>query len=146
MLNEGAAKLLLVPAGVWVVSDLIPKVVHAGAEAVVFTAAVAGGIVYLGRGTRRAIRGGRVLVARVHRGLDEIETMPQFRHEVVERLDAGDQRFDRMDERYERQEERYERMSKSLELLAETDEHRIKDALAGDARAPVDRRQFPPAA
>lgn len=87
-----------------------------GAEAVVLLAATVGALLYL---WTKVIRPFRHFTRRIGRGIDLLEELPHFRREVTKRLDDLDQR---------------------VHIIAEADKHRIKDALAGDPRSPVDRR------
>jgi hypothetical protein len=134
VINEGTlVKVAVAPALLFIGTELVPTVVHAiegvvhsGGEGIVFLAAVLAAGHYLWKLVRKARASGRALLARIHGGLDELETLPKFRQDTTEaladvkaRLDEGDKRF---------------------ALIAETDQLRIKDAIAGDERSPVDRR------
>lgn len=113
------AKGVAVPVALFIGSEIVPPIVNAGAEAVVLAAAAIAAVVYLGRGLRKLIRGARALVARVHSGIDVIETVPGRLDSIETRLDQTDKRF---------------------EVIADAERHRVKDAVAGDQRSPVDRR------
>jgi hypothetical protein len=127
MLHEGAVfKLLLAPAGIWIAADVLPKLVQSGFETIALTAAGLGGLVLLTRWARKGIRGGVVLSRRIHGAIDIVETTPERLDKIEQRLADGEEHFKQLDGH--------------LGVIADADEHRIKDALAGDQRSPIDRR------
>ncbi len=125
------AKIALIPAAVYLAADVVPKIVTSGAEAIALTAAAIAGLIYLGRGVRRGWRKAKAFMARAAVTFDIVESTPANFKAVNARLD--------------RHRDELERHGKSLDVLADSDKLRIKDALAGDERSPVDRRRSRPA-
>lgn len=97
------------------------------------------------------------------RALEVIGRLPTWHEQVDAHLAQIDHKLSEGDERMGRIEgkvdgiahevngheggikDRLTKLEKSLAVIADADEHRVKDALAGDSRAPVDRRSTPPA-
>lgn len=119
-------KALAVPGVIFIVAEALPKIVNEGFGAVAVTAGGLAGIGYLLHLMRRVRKNWRSLFDRVQGGLDIIESSPE--------------RFEKLEKRLDRHHTTLEKHAKALDVLADADEHRIKDAIAGDQRSPVDRR------
>lgn len=127
MIHEGTiVKVAIAPAAVYTVAVAVPKIVHSGFEAVVFMAAALAALGYLGKLVRRGVRAARSFVARASQTFDIVESTPANFKAVHARLD--------------RHREELIRHGDALDVMADADKHRIKDAVAGDERSPVDRR------
>lgn len=127
MIGEGTiAKLAIVPAGIYVVAEILPRVIQSGFETAALCAGGLAGIGYLVRLVRRAVKSSHDFTARVHKGIDVIEVVPGRLDKIDKRLDDGDRRMGE-----------FERI---LSTFADADRDRVRDALAGDQRSPVDRR------
>lgn len=131
MIDPGSLllKVALAPAALFVSVDVLPKVVQSGFETAALTAGGIAGLLYLARGCRRAHKHSRALVARFHTGMDRLDQFPELQEDVKEvktRLAAGDERFALIEEH--------------IAVIADADKLRVKDAIAGDSRSPVDRR------
>jgi hypothetical protein len=113
MIHEGVlAKIALVPVALVAGAEAIQN----GAEGIVLAAATVAALAYL---WVKVVRPLRAFSRRVGRGIEHLETLPDFMAEVKEHFRVLDGH---------------------VEALADADRHRIKDALAGDPRSPVDRR------
>jgi hypothetical protein len=126
VIEHVGSKLLVAPAAVFVVADVLPKIVESGAKGIALSAAALGGLGYLAKLTHRGHKKIRAFFHRVGEGLDIIESTPQHFKDVEERLDHHS--------------EALEEHRKLFDVVADSDRSRIKDALAGDPRSPVDRR------
>jgi hypothetical protein len=136
VIGEGwLLKVAVIPGVVLLATDVLPKILNAGVQAVIITAAVIGGIGVLGKAGRRGWRNGRDFIRHARRGLHVIDTVPG-------RLDTIESKQDKMDTRLEAGDKRFEMIESHIDVIAQAQHLRVDDAIAGDDRKPaVDRRE-----
>lgn len=130
-------KLALLAAALFA-AELLPKLLHAGWLTMLTIAGVAAGVAgagYLFRLIRRGWRNARAIAKLV---VEIILSLPERVDKIEARLTDGEAHFARQDVRQDR-------MDKALDVLADTARYRVDDAISGDKRSPVDRRQRPAA-